>query len=815
MEHSIGLYVLVFVIGALIIGSITLIMTRGTKMPYTVALLLIGLALGGIERTGFFEHNMEIISHTLKLVGDIDPHLILFIFLPTLIFESAYSLETHLFKRIFSQIATLAVPGLIICTLATAALVKIVFPWNWEWEVALLFGALISATDPVAVVALLKEVSSRKRLETLIEGESLLNDGTAIVLFTLFLGMYLSTSSNEFSILSVAGDFTFVVLFGLIIGVILGYMAILLIDKVFNDPLVEISLSVGVAYLVFFVAEHTFHVSGVVALVALALMFASIGRTKVSPEVAGFLHHFWEMMAHFANTFIFLLVGILIAERVKLDVAEYWISLAVLYVGIMVIRAGSVLALAPFLKRISIGFTKEKATVLVWGGLRGAVSLALALTIAQNDAIPKSIGDQILFLTAGIVVLTILINGMSMEKLLEVLKLNTLPPAKEVTVQKAKSNVYTDLSEYVPHIKQSEFLQNVNWDELQEVKLLEKLSMIKVNEDVSKEDLSVAFRRRLLETERKFYWSEFGKGSLRGEAARYLSSAIEEALDEYPTITPRPTIDKLWHIPYYLRVSKNIPLLSTFILKLSFHRLALGYEVARGFMSAQDEIAKYVNSLGASAEEQELVINDILKNKQVTYEYMENLQATFPEIVCAIQNRTANRLILNRERSVIEKLLKKGVLDKPEAAKMIDEVEDRMFMLTKSPIKTDPPKIETLIQSLNWSSGLSEKTKEKVYKSAKHLIFPKDELILEQGETGTLVIVLRGSVEVLGSDNKTVENIVGSGTLLGIDGVLHGINYKTYRANTPVDILMLRKDLIDEIIINDPEFKKVLLSNNQ
>ena len=255
MEHSTGLLVLMYVIGSIIIGSLTMISIKSMKLPYTVALLIIGLGLGGLERSGFFLTFMPMVSDSINLISDIDPHLFLFVFLPTLIFESAYSLEVHLFKRIFSQIATLAVPGLIVSTIATAVLVKYLFPWDWSWELCLMFGALISATDPVAVVALLKEVSSRKRLETLIEGESLLNDGTAIVLFTLFYGMVLSSGNGSFDFLGVVGEFSFVVMLGLAIGIILGYLAILLISKVFNEPLVEISLSVGVAYLVFFIAE--------------------------------------------------------------------------------------------------------------------------------------------------------------------------------------------------------------------------------------------------------------------------------------------------------------------------------------------------------------------------------------------------------------------------------------------------------------------------------------------------------------------------------------------------------------------------------
>ena len=809
MEHSIGLYILVFVIASLIIGSLTMIITKGTKLPYTVALLLIGLGLGGIERTGFFKENLLMISETIELVSKVDPHLILFIFLPTLIFESAYSLEVHLFKRIFSQIATLAVPGLIISTVATAVLAKFLFPWHWEWELALLFGALISATDPVAVVALLKEVSSRKRLETLIEGESLLNDGTAIVLFTLFFAMLTSTSGSEFSLLGVVGSFSFVVALGLVIGVVLGYLAIFIISKVFNNPLVEITLSVGVAYLVFFVAEHTFHVSGVVALVALALMFSSIGRTKVSPEVSGFLHQFWEMMAHFANTFIFLLVGVLIATRVKLDVAEYWTALIVLYVGITIIRSGSVAVLMPFLKRISIGFTKEKAIVLVWGGLRGAVSLALALTIAQSDIIPKEIGDQVLFLTAGIVVMTILINGLTMESLLGKLGLDKLPPGKEATVKKAEMNVYDELLRMLPELKSNDLLQNAQWETINEMSELNKfiLENNNNNKEISEEELNIEFRRRLLENERKFYWSEFKKGSLGATATVILSEAVEEALDEYPTITPRPRIEKIWHIPKIMHIFKDIPILGKLALKLSFDRLALGYEVARGFMSAQDEVLSHIEALGHTQDEIDSVREDISKNKQMTYDFMLNLNNIFPEMVCAIQTKTAKRLLYNKERCVIEKLLDSGVLDKPEARKMIDAIEAKMFLLLKFPIAIEPPDTKSLLEQSAWAQKLKENTIDQIVKVSKNEVYAKDEIILKQFEKSKfIVIIARGSAEIIDEEKDIVENIVGRGSILGVDSIISGKNDRTVKATTPVDVLYISEADIRIIMQSDTNF---------
>ena len=806
MEHGTGLLVLVFVIGSIILGALTMISTKGTKLPYTVALLLLGLVLGGLDRTGFFHSYIPIISESIKLVADIDPHLFLFVFLPTLIFESAYSLEVHLFKRIFSQIATLAVPGLIVSTIVTAVLVKYLFPWDWSWELCLMFGALISATDPVAVVALLKEVSSRKRLETLIEGESLLNDGTAIVLFTLFYTMVISTTNASFNFFGVVGEFSFVVLLGLAIGVIFGYLAILLISKVFNNPLVEISLSVGVAYLVFFVAEHFFHVSGVVALVALALMFSSIGRTKISPEVAGFLHHFWEMMAHFANTLIFLLVGVLIIARIKLDSVEYWISLIVLYIGITVIRAGSVGLFMPVLKRIGVGITKEKAIVLVWGGLRGAVSLALALIVAQNDSIPKEIGDQILFLTAGIVVLTILINGLTMEKLLAYLGLDKLPPAKEATVQKAKSMVYLDVQKYLPDLKNNEFLQNVNWEEIKEVNIVETNHINSETEEefIKDEDLSIAFRRRLLESERKFYWETYKGGTLGAEAAKSLATVVEEALDEYPTITPRPLLTKLWQMPKFYTTFENVPFIGNIILKYSFARIALGYEVARGFLDGQDEVLSHVDTLAPSEGENKAVRDDVMKNKQMTFNYIANISTVFPEIVCAIQTRTANRLLLNRERSTIKHLLEAGVLDTPEASRMIEDVENRMFALLKMPTKLAIPDVLTLIKQASWTTDIKQSSLDELVNLFEHHIYSENQYIYRQGKkANNLVIIVRGSIEVINEDTNEVEDIKSTGATLGVNSLFRGQSSRSIKTTLTTDILFINVAKLKSIMKND------------
>jgi len=692
MEHHIGVLVLVFVILSLLLGAFVRHWLKNTKIPYSVALLIIGLAIGLGERV-FSVDSENAFSQSIQLIADIDPHLILFIFLPTLIFESAFAIETHLFKRTFPQITTLAIPGLIISTLLTAALVKYAFPWDWSWPIALMFGALVSATDPVAVVSLLKEMSSRKRLETLIEGESLLNDGTAIVLFSVFLGFVFATNEQAFSFWQVSYDFVRVVALGFMVGLVIALLMIFWIDRVFNDPMIEITLSVVAAYLSFYIAEELLHVSGVVAIVTLGISLASIGRTRISPEVAGFLHHFWEMMAYIANTIIFLLVGIIIAVRIQLDSTEAWQALGILYLGVLVIRAISIVSLVPVLKRIGIGMSKEKIIVMIWGGLRGAVALALALSVAQNSLFPREIGGQILFLCAGIVVLTIVINGSTVRYLLQKLGLSELPPAKQATVDKAEANIQSELIKTSQALKQDTSLAQADWKSIDEFHLINQEKSVaeqkatdekyEVNADLSNDELLTAYKRRLLESERKYYWTQFSDGTLTAHGVNALVDAIESALDGEPVIYPREKLNKYWTLPALAEWLLQSPVMKPFFNRWSMKRLSLTYDIARGFLQAQQESLKQLKKLAPDESIEKTISDELENNCNQTREKINELQQKYPLITQKLETYIANRLLLNQRRKTISNLAHSGVLDAPEAERLTSGVEREMEALAK------------------------------------------------------------------------------------------------------------------------------------
>jgi len=313
-SHGADMSPLFFIIIALIIGAATRHFLRKSPLPFTATLLIFGLIMGIMVRLGWFDIfeigritiNLKFLDNAVTWAGHIDPHLILYVFLPTLIFEAAFAMDFHTFKKTVSNASIMAIPGIIIAMVLTAALMIWVNKLglgleNWGWPVALMFGAVASATDPVAVVALLKELGASKKLGTLIEGESMLNDGTAIVLFMVFLTGITGQATGSSPVI----EFFKVAVGGILVGLIVGSLAISWVRKVFNDALVEISVIIAAAYLTFYLAEHFLHVSGVLGLVALGLAMASVGKTRISPEVEHFLHEFWELFAFIANTIIF------------------------------------------------------------------------------------------------------------------------------------------------------------------------------------------------------------------------------------------------------------------------------------------------------------------------------------------------------------------------------------------------------------------------------------------------------------------------------------------------------------------------------
>jgi Na+:H+ antiporter len=391
--HNEAVFVLLFVV-----ATTVAIAVRRWRIPYTVALVIAGLGLG--------------LVHAFQ-APELSKELLFSVFLPGLVFEAAFHIEFKEFWRNRLAIVSLAVPGVVAATALTALILTplagtLHFASGFNWHYALVFGALISATDPIAVVAIFRNLSAPKRLAVLLDGESLLNDGTAIVFFTLSLSLI---TGSQVSPGGLALDFITIVGGGLLIGLAIGLAVSQIIRRV-DDPMIEITLTTIAAYGSFVAAEQL-NFSGVIATVAAGMLCGNYAaRTGMSPSTRVAAETFWEYTAFALNSIVFLLIGFEVNLHSLLG---SWKAILVAYAIVTIGRGIIIFAASALLKTTRERIPAAWSVILTWGGLRGGLPMVLVLSLPSDF----QYRELLVSMTFGVVILSILIHGITISPLLQ------------------------------------------------------------------------------------------------------------------------------------------------------------------------------------------------------------------------------------------------------------------------------------------------------------------------------------------------------------------------------------------------------------
>lgn len=375
------------IIGMLFIAAIVSLVSSRYRIPYTVGLVVVGFGLTFLGRIPML---------------NVTPELILALLVPPLVFEAAFQLNYTELRRDLRLILLLAVPGVILTTFLVGGVISL--GTGIGLPVALVFGSLVAATDPVSVIALFRSIGAPKRLRVLLEGESLLNDGTAIVLFNLMLAVALT---GQFDLGRGVMEFFIVAGGGVLVGLGLGLIIAQIIGRI-DNYLVETSLTAVLAYGSYLLAEYVLGVSGVLAVVVAGLATGEIGPRGMSPTTRIVVFNFWEFVAFLTNSFIFLIIGLEIELNMLVEnaAAIFWGILAVL-VGRAVVIYGLAL--------LKVNMPVQWRNILYWGGLRGAISLALALSLPAE--LPFRVELQAM--AFGVVLFTLIVQGLTMRPLMK------------------------------------------------------------------------------------------------------------------------------------------------------------------------------------------------------------------------------------------------------------------------------------------------------------------------------------------------------------------------------------------------------------
>ncbi len=392
-QGSVAEVVTILIILLLVATGVALI-TRRFRIPYIAGLVLAGLAI------------TELIPDRIRL----DSSLIFNLFLPILLFEAALNTDISRLRSTIKPIALLAGPGILICAGITSVLLRIEL--GLEWIPASLVGVILSITDTALVIAVFREVSVPHRLVTLVEGESLVNDDVALVLFSLILTVY---KTGSVSPLYVVQEFLLVIIGGVLVGLALGYLSIGLLSQA-DDPLGSILLTVAIA-LGAFQAGQFLHVSGVVAVVVAGLIVGNFEHSQVtSASTQVTLFSFWEYAGFGVNTFIFLLIGL------EININTLWQTLLAVFLAFIAYQVGRIITVYPLLELVRFF---DKAIPMRWrhvlfvGNIKGSLSTALALSLPLD--LPGR--EQLIAIVLGIVLLSLVGQGVTLPWVVQRLQL--------------------------------------------------------------------------------------------------------------------------------------------------------------------------------------------------------------------------------------------------------------------------------------------------------------------------------------------------------------------------------------------------------
>lgn len=389
----------------LILASLVALLTRRLRVPYTVALVATGMAvslLGDRVLPGF------------DLGLHLTPDLLFLVLLPVLIYEAAFHFDLRDFSRNWRSILTLAAPGLAVGIFIAGGLFFGIFAalgLPLGFTAALLVAAMLSATDPVAVISLFREVGAPKRLGVLMEGESLVNDGVAVVAFSVLLvALGLDPAHHQLTTGFVVQFLSWEILGALLIGGAVGFAVSWLTGQI-DDHLIEITLTTVAAFGSFLLASEA-HASGVMACLVAGMLTGNFGaRHGMSASTRVSVISFWEYAAFLANSLIFLLVGL---EVHLVRLIDRWLPILLLWLGLNLARGILVGGTLPWLQRIEGKLRRGKPLAIVWGGLRGGIAMVLALSIPRTWPHRELVVD----LVFGVAALTILVQGTTMRWLL-------------------------------------------------------------------------------------------------------------------------------------------------------------------------------------------------------------------------------------------------------------------------------------------------------------------------------------------------------------------------------------------------------------
>jgi len=712
---------------------------RRVPVPFTALLVMLGILLGWLDDVWTPLEPLQ----TFHL----SPELVLFVFLPALVFESGFNLDGRQLLKDIVPVFTLAVPALLIST----GLIGVGLWWLLDMSpiYALLFGALISATDPIAVVALFRELGAPLRLNVLVEGESLLNDATALVVFKVLLGIALVGTMQWHQVSDASGEFARVFFGGAAVGFMIG-MLLSEAMRFMQSRSAVFTLTIVMAYAGFTVSEHLLHMSGVMTVVVTAICLSVWGRSRMSQEVAETAREIWEFIAYVCNALLFLLVGLSVEPGLLI---QHGGAITVAILLVLLVRAATIHSMVPLVVRLfglSVIGNAERH-IMWWGGLKGGLAIAMALSIPVD--VPGR--EMLLAMTVGVVIFTLLVNASTIRLLMKFLGMDRMDENELAEFNTGSKRAEQSAVSVLEGFRRVGVLSKGVYHHIaDDVYHLLKEGRIKIRKQQSERSAYLSLLHAELETLDVLYKAgvipQYTRMDIRsqiqGERDR-LSSG--ESLEDLSGTSERASLFMRAE-QYLLGKVREIDWLSHILMRYQYMRLSqhVRRDIARLMMTDSS-----ISTLQGDDAIPDRIKEMLLAHLQSRYMKLEisldSLKRDMPEFYRRYSYRIASQAAWTGAMTEAGQLFHHGQVGGKPYTKLIGMLNGKFDSLP--PMSVDIPSVAAsdLLCSVPLFAGLSEEVVNELVARTVTVTFLSKDRVIGQGESGdALYIVVHGLLRV-------------------------------------------------------------------
>ena len=750
-------HILFTVAGLLVAVGLLQPLAARLNLSHTVLLAVVGIFIG--VAAGFLLHTplTDAFNEVAELILDfpITSNGFLFIFLPILLFEAALMIDV---RRLMDDAAPVFVLAVLAVLATTAAVGFALWPLAPVPLVAcLLVAAIIATTDPAAVVAIFRDLGAPARLTRLVEGESLLNDATAIAIFTVLLDILMTDQDVPPG--EAVRIFLTSFLGGALVGFIGGRGLMMLVPWLRDSRLAEMTLTLALPYLVYILSERYFEVSGVTAVVMAGLVVNAQGRKRLAPENRAFLHDVWQQLSFWAGSLVFILASMLV-PRLMIGTSLYDLLLiGVVALVALVARALVLFGFLPLLSaaRLAQPVGHRYKFVIMWGAMRGAVTLALALGVTENRMIEPEIQRFVAILATGFVLFTLLVNGTTLRPVMHLLKLDRLSPLDQALRHQVLALALSRVRDTIGATAAGYRIGPTPTADVlgpYEERIAEATGQNTFEAEIGDRDRITLGLFALANQERELLLEHFRNRSVSRQILERLLAGVEEIIDGARSAG---------RLGYVRAARRQLAFGWSFRLRHLLHRharidrplvasLADRFELLLVGRMVLEELVRFVErkmTLVLGDRVSELLGEIIGQRLAATVKALDALRLQYPAYADALERRFLRQSALRLEAAEYQTLYAEGLIGQELYNDLRREVQSRLAVAARRPRLDLGLATRELVADFSLFAGLDPVQLDKITALLEPRFAVPGERLIRQGERGdAMYFISSGAVEV-------------------------------------------------------------------